>query len=87
MFGLPAYNRSGEGNRRIRTSTDYLDMIGEMPYSDLISGRYWWLRSPYMDSNDDDGWCVRQILYDGSAEEYDYINDCIDVVPALCIRK
>ena len=87
MFGLPAYNRAGEGNRRIRCSTDYLDMIGEIPYSDLISGRYWWLRSPYMESSDDDGWCVRQVLYDGNAEEYDYINDCIDVVPALCVRK
>ena len=86
-IGMPAYNRSGDGSRRVRSSTDYLDMIGEMPYSDLISGRYWWLRSPVVESSDSDGWCVRQVLYDGNTEEYDYVNDCIDVVPALCVIK
>ena len=72
---------------RTRNATDYLEFTGEMPYSDWISGRYWWIRSPYDYEYADDGSCVRQVLYDGNVEEYDYINDCIDVVPALCIAK
>ena len=72
---------------RTRNATDYLELASEMPYSDWITGRYWWLRSPFDSEYADDGSCVRQVLYDGNIEEYDYINDCIDVVPALCIAK
>ncbi|MCR4713775.1 MAG: DUF6273 domain-containing protein [Treponemataceae bacterium] len=85
LYGFPKYDKTG--STRIRESTDYLDMTGEIPYSDLITGRYWWLRSPYYFSSFDEGCCVRQVLYDGNTEEYDYINDCIDVVPAICIVK
>ena len=85
LYGFPEYDKTG--STRIRESTDYLDMTGEIPYSDLITGRYWWLRSPYYFSSFDEGCCVRQVLYDGNTEEYDYINDCIDVVPAICIVK
>ena len=84
-YGFTGYTQSATS--RIRNATDFLELTGENPYSDWITGRYWWLRSPYHDSFTDDGCCVRQVLYDGNIAEYDFINDCIDVVPALCIAK
>ncbi len=72
---------------RIRNASEYLNLMGELPYSDFFDGRYWWLRSPESNSDMDNGWCVQQVLYDGTLEEYDFINDYIDVVPALCIAK
>ncbi len=84
-YGFTGYTQSATS--RIRNATDFLELTGENPYSDWITGRYWWLRTPYHDTYTDDGCCVRQVLYDGNVEEYDYINDYVDVVPALCIAK
>ena len=45
--GFAAYNAAGQGNTRIRVTTDYAKATGAYQSSTPGYGGWWWLRSPY----------------------------------------
>jgi len=79
-YGFDEYNAFGQGNTRIRVTTDYAKATGA--YQSAEAG-WWWLRSSlyYL------GNCARVIFIDGDAaddfDRVDYTNG--GVVPALSI--
>ena len=81
-YGFGVYDASGQGNTRIRVTTDYAKATGAMQVSTSGYGGWWLLRSPdYLDE-----FIARGISYFGDA----YYNDCVNftyggVVPALSI--
>ncbi|MBR0487873.1 MAG: hypothetical protein IJJ70_09275, partial [Treponema sp.] len=81
-YGFTEYNVSGEGNSRIRETTDYAK--ANYAYQNTTSGYgvWWWLRSPRYDRSD----LAFSISYTGDAR---YIRNVFDkypgVVPALCV--
>ena len=81
-YGFVEYNEYGEGNTRIRVTTDYAQATGAYQDGTAGDGIWWWLRSPYYNREID----ARNIYYDGNAR---YINNVSDmkmgVVPALSI--
>ena len=81
-YGFPAYDRCGEGNARIRKTTDYAMANHAVQYSTAGYGGDWWLRSPlYNDSCD-----ARDVIQDGNAGYYSWVYDTsLGVVPALSI--
>ena len=46
-YGFDAYNSNGQGNSRIRMTTDYAKANNAYQSGDTGYGGYWWLRSPY----------------------------------------
>ena len=78
-YGFPAYDNLGEGNARIRKTTDYAK--ANSAYSSDGSGCYW-LRSPYYDCS----YGARFVDSGGFARNYNYVNRSdYGVVPALSI--
>ncbi|MBQ4332123.1 MAG: hypothetical protein IJC31_09820 [Spirochaetaceae bacterium] len=81
-YGFATYSDYGEGNTRIRVTTDYAKATGAYQDSTEGYGGWWWLRSPLYD----DERRARVISDHGSA--YDSIDVSITrggVVPALSI--
>ena len=81
-YGFTEYNQYGEGNSRIRVTTDYAK--ANYAYQDATAGYggWWWLRSPGCDYS----YYARNINFDGCADLY-IIGGSRDggVVPALSI--
>ena len=77
-----AYDSSGQGNSRIRVTTDFAKANNAYQRTTNDYGGYWWLRSPsYYNS-----YYARGVRYDGYAYSDYYVNDTvIGVVPALSI--
>ena len=86
-YKFAEYNKSGEGNTRIRKPTDFAIANGTYKHlSNNYVGGYWWLRSPYSDiwSN-----VACRVGYAGTADGSPYysVSDADPgVVPALCIK-
>ena len=82
-YGFTAYNAAGQGNTRIRVTTDYAKATGA--YQGDSSAGYggrWWLRSPYYSSVD----LARSIGINGDANIYYSVDFTSEgVVPALSI--
>ena len=82
-YGFGAYSDSGEGNTRIRVTTDYAKATGASQGNPSAGyGGWWWLRSPN----------YRYDYYARGINDYGYANNSIDVgntnggvVPALSI--
>ena len=64
--GFAAYNAAGQGNTRIRVTTDYAKATGAQQDSTEGYGGWWWLRSPYYYIGDR----ARVIGSDGDADYY-----------------
>ena len=81
-YGFAEYNEYGEGNTRIRVTTDYAQATGAYNSSTDGYGVWWWLRSPGR-SNE---YYAHIISYDGGAYDYYdvYVME-VGVVPALSI--
>ena len=81
-YGFTKYDEYGEGNTRIRVTTDYAQATGAYQSSTDGRGGWWWLRSP-----DSSNTCrMLRIGSDGGAvylDSVDYIER--GVVPALSI--
>ena len=82
-YGFAAYDEYGEGNTRIRVTTDYAKATGAYQDSTAGDGGWWWLRSPHYN-------------YASSAHRIDHVGIADDnivivyfielgVVPALSI--
>ena len=81
-YGFDEYSDSGEGNTRIRVTTDYAKATGAYQDSTEGYGGWWWLRSPYYFIVS----YARGILNSGSAYSSDYVTSTRGgVVPALSI--
>ncbi|MBQ7365931.1 MAG: InlB B-repeat-containing protein, partial [Spirochaetaceae bacterium] len=81
-YGFDEYSGSGEGNTRIRVTTDYAKATGAYQDSTEGNGGWWWLRSPYYDLEHN----ARDIDHYGHAYSNGYVNLTYGgVVPALSI--
>ena len=81
-YGFVEYHEYGEGNTRIRVTTDYAKATGAYQYSTAGYGGGWWLRSPRHSNVND----ARRINIDGYAYSYSSVfNMSRGVVPALSI--
>ncbi|MBO5731272.1 MAG: InlB B-repeat-containing protein [Treponema sp.] len=81
-YGFVEYNEYGEGNTRIRVTTDYAQATGAYHSSTDGYGGWWWLRSPLYD----DERHARFIYDDGDAYGSFIVSDIeMGVVPALSI--
>ena len=81
-YGFAEYTASGQGNTRIRVTTDYAQATGAYHSSTDGYGGWWWLRSP----NSLGGNYAHYISSDGNASFNDLVNDMEGgVVPALSI--
>ena len=81
-YGFVEYNEYGEGNTRIRVTTDYAQATGA--YQDSTAGYsgWWWLRSPGFTYEGN----ARSINGNGNAIRNDLVrNMLLGVVPALSI--
>lgn len=83
-YSFPAYDKYGEGNARIRKTTDYAKANYAMQSSTAGYGGVWWLRSPHPSNYSSS---VRYVNYDGGANYYSCSVNRTDrgVVPALSI--
>ena len=81
-YGFDVYNAFGEGNTRIRVTTDYAKATGACQNA---SGGLWWLRSPYCNSENPENLAFL-IVSSGNASDRSYFNDLkVGIVPALCV--
>ena len=81
-YGFGEYSASGQGNTRIRVTTDYAEATRAYQDGTTGYGGRWWLRSPPYNS----GNSVRYIIVDGHAEYFSNVgNSNGGVVPALSI--
>ena len=82
-YGFTEYNVSGEGNSRIRVTTDYAKANYACQYPTAGYGGQWWLRSPDWEDSEmaryigQAGWTIRNYVNDKSG----------GVVPALCLSN
>ena len=82
-YEFTEYNVYGEGNSRIRVTTDYAKANFADQNATAGYGGLWWLRSPNADSSNS----AFFINCDGSASNYGLVNsEPIGVVPALCLK-
>ena len=81
-YGFDVYNALGEGNTRIRVTTDYAEATGASQSRTENYGGWWWLRSPLSFSEA----VARGIRDDGSASDGNLVFNDGGVVPALCIK-
>ena len=82
-YGFANYIASGQGNTRIRVTTDYAEATGASQSSTENYGGWWWLRSPVSFSEA----VARGIRDNGSASEgKSVLSSGGGVVPALCIK-
>ena len=81
-YGFTAYNVYGEGNSRIRVTTDYAKANYASQNTGTGYGGYWWLRSPGYYYSD----YARYIDYDGNFHTYYVNSDYVGGVPALCLK-
>ena len=79
-YGFGEYGASGQGNTRIRVTTDYAKATGAI--HNAGEGGWCWLRSP----DNSKGW-VHRTNYDGATDYYSKFNSdiCEGIVPALSI--
>ena len=83
-YGFTEYNQYGEGNSRIRLTTDYAKANYAFQYTTTGYGVWWWLRSPYYDYS----YGARSIYSVGKANNFNYVDDYSSgVVPALCLSS
>ena len=81
-YGFDVYNASGQGNTRIRVTTNYAEATGASQSSTENYGGWWWLRSPLSFSET----VARGIRDDGFASDGNLVlNAYGGVVPALSI--
>ena len=81
-YGFDVYNASGQGNTRIRVTTNYAEATGVSQSSTENYGGWWWLRSPLSFSET----VARGIRDDGFASDGNLVlNAYGGVVPALSI--
>ena len=82
-YGFAEYTASGQGNTRIRVTTDYAKATGAYQSATAGYGGWWWLRSPYCFNNEN---FAREIDIDGIAYSSDSVSFAyVGVVPALSI--
>ena len=82
-YGFTAYNIYGEGNSRIRVTTDYAKANYSYQETTTGYGGYWWLRSP----DCSDYGVARNIDCDGSGYIFELVcSNGAGVVPALCLK-
>ena len=85
-YGFAEYTAYGQGNTRIRVTTDYAKATGASQRAEAGAGGVWWLRSPFRRS-----WSDRSYAYyipgTGYADSYANVPTNIEVgiVPALSI--
>ena len=83
-YGFAAYYAYGQGNTRIRVTTDYAKATGAYQSGTAGDGGLWWLRSPGY--SDEDG---GRLISDGGNADYNYgfsvSSMKVGVVPALSI--
>ena len=83
-YGFTEYDQYGEGNSRIRVTTDYAKANYAYQYTTAGYGGWWWLRSPYYSNSN----YARYILRDGDAGyNISVRNRGGGVVPALCLSS
>ena len=81
-YGFAEYTAYGQGNTRIRVTTDYAKAAGAYQSGTTGYGGLWWLRSPHCSVEDD----ARDINDNGYAHYIDYVYLTNGgVVPALSI--
>ena len=81
-YGFAEYNAYGQGNTRIRVTTDYAKATGAYQSATAGSGGWWWLRSPNYSLEND----ARSIDYGGDASRNNGVSSIrVGVVPALSI--
>ena len=81
-YGFAAYDAYGEGNTRIRVTTDYAKATGAYQDSTEGYGGWWWLRSPSYDHER----FARAININGDADSDRPVDLAfVGVVPALSI--
>ena len=84
-YGFAAYDAGGEGNTRIRVTTDYAEATGAYQDRTAGYGGWWWLRSP--EDYDNYIYCAYDIDYGGDASTPRIVDNVeVGVVPALCIQ-
>ena len=82
-YGFVEYNEYGEGNTRIRVTTDYAQATGAYQDGTAGYGGWWWLRSP--NYHNESVACIINI--DGLATYSSIVEDAsVGVVPALYIE-
>ncbi len=82
-YGFTAWKQSGTGNSRIRVATDYAKANYAFQNTTAGWGGYWWLRSPYRDSD-----CACNVGSDGYAGiSNSVLLNYFGVVPALCLSS
>ena len=81
-YGFAAYDSYGQGNARIRVSTDFAKANYACQDKTAGYGCTWWLRSPNYD--DISNACI--VRWHGDVHNYGSVtNETFGVVPALCI--
>ena len=82
-YGFAAFYAAGQGNTRIRVTTDYAKATGAYQGdSSAGAGGWWWLRSPDYALK----YNARDIYANGLADYFDRVNyTAVGVVPALSI--
>ena len=81
-YGFDEYNAFGQGNTRIRVTTDYAKATGAKQDSTSGYGGWWWLRSPFYNNEN----LARVINLDGDANDFSNVHNTNGgVVPALSI--
>ena len=83
-YGFVLYSSYGQGNTRIRVTTDFAKANNACQSTSTGYGGWWWLRSPYYDSSR----YVRVVVSAGDADHaYDFAVPRTQggVVPALTI--
>ena len=81
-YGFAGHNKWGEGNTRIRVTTDYAKATEAYQDSEESDYGWWWLRSPYY--YDDNR--VRYVRSDGNALTHYSVSNIVGIVPALYIE-
>lgn len=77
----------GEGNRRIRSVTDFAEANSVVTVMNTDNAGYWWLRSPYMEGYERSEYSVWIVSADGAAYTPSDVSPSVrGVVPALCVK-